>query len=226
MGTVVYRKEDIVKRSLAGMSLMMGAVLTITVAAGCAGKGETHVLGLPAKPPTAQPSGVEPVKIVIEPFEDRRTDKAHIGARSHLWGGLTHFDVAGGQPADVVTQALVNRLKSHGWGERPWNVRLGQAGSEADADIVISGQVHDFSANAKSRPFSTKIETKSQISIQAKNMGDRSTTTRSIESARSWTVFWFNEEDVQESLAATLTDGIDRLIADTKIAEKALRPVR
>jgi hypothetical protein len=39
-------------------------------------------------------------------------------------------------------------------------------------------------------------------------------------------VFWFNEEDVQELLAATLTDGIDRLIADTTITEKALRPVR
>jgi hypothetical protein len=208
------------------MSLMVGAVLMVTVAAGCAGKGETHVLGLHAKPPAAQLSGVEPVKIVIEPFEDRRMDKAHIGARSHLWGGVTHFDVAGGQPADLVTHTLINRLKSRGWGERPWNVRLGQAGSEADADIVISGQVQDFSANAKSRPFSTKIETKSQLSIHAKNLGDKSTTTRSIEGAQTRTVFWFNEEDVQELLAATLTDGIDRLIADTKITEKALRPVR
>ena len=211
---------------LAKMSLMVGAVLMATVAAGCAGKGETHVLGLQTKPPTAQPSGVEPVKIVVEPFEDRRTDKAHIGSRSHLWGGVTHFDVAGGQPADVVTQALVTRLKSRGWGERPWNVRLGQAGSEADADIVISGQVQDFSANAKSRVFSTVIDTKSRMTIHARNLGDKSTTTRSIEGARTRTVFWFNEEDVQELLAETLADGIDRLIVDTKIAEKALRPVQ
>lgn len=211
---------------LAKMSLMVGAVLMTTVAAGCAGKGETHVLGLQTKPPTAQPSGVEPVKIVVEPFEDRRTDKAHVGSRSHLWGGVTHFDVAGGQPADVVTQALVTRLKSRGWGERPWNVRLGQAGSEGDADIVISGQVQDFSANAKSRVFSTVIETKSRMTIHAKNLGDKSTTTRSMEGARTRTVFWFNEEDVQELLEATLADGIDRLIADTKITEKALRPVQ
>ena len=211
---------------LAKMSLMVGAVLMATVAAGCAGKGETHVLGLQTKPPTAQPSGVEPVKIVVEPFEDRRTDKAHIGSRSHLWGGVTHFDVAGGQPADVVTQALVTRLKSRGWGERPWNVRLGQVGSEGDADIVISGHVQDFSANAKSRVFSTVIETKSRMTIHAKNLGDKSTTTRSMEGARTRTVFWFNEEDVQELLEATLADGIDRLIADTKITEKALRPVQ
>lgn len=205
---------------------MVGAVLAVMVAAGCAGKGETHVLGFPAKPPAAQPSGVEPVKIVIEPFEDRRTDKAHIGARSHLWGGVTHFNVAGGQPADIVTQALVNRLKSRGWGERPWNVRLGQAGSETDADIVISGQVQDFSASARSRVFSTVIDTKNRMTIHAKNLGDMSTTTRSIEGAQTRTVFWFNEADVQELLAATMMDGIDRLIADTTISQKALRPVR
>jgi len=215
-----------VKPSLGRMSLIVGAVLTVTVAAGCAGKGETHVLSFQTKPPAAQPSGVEPVKIVIEPFEDRRTDKAHIGARTHLWGGVTHFDVAGGHPADVVTQALVTRLKSRGWGERPWNVRLGQAGSEADADIVISGQIQDFSAHARSRVFSTVVDTKNRMTIQAKNLGDKSTTTRSIEGAQTRTVFWFNEADVQELLAATMMDGIDRLIADTKIAEKALRPVR
>src|SRR5690349_16072048 len=162
MCIVVCPKEDIVKQSLVRMSLMVGVVLTVIVAAGCAGKGETHVLGFQTKPPATQPSNMEPVKIVIEPFEDRRTDKAHIGARSHLWGGMTHFDVAGGQPADLVTQTLVNRLKSRGWGERPWNVRLGQAGSETDADIVISGQVQDFSANARSRVFSTVIDTKNR----------------------------------------------------------------
>lgn len=214
------------KQSLVRMSLMVGAVLIVTVAAGCAGKGETHVLGFQTTPPTAQPSNMEPVKIVIEPFEDRRTDKAHIGVRSHLWGGMTHFNVAGGQPADLVTQTLVNRLKSRGWGDRPWNVRLGQAGSETDADIVISGQVQDFSANAKSRVFSTVIDTKNRMTIYAKNLGDKSTTMRSIEGAQTRTVFWFNEEDVQELLAATLTDGIDRLIADTMISQKALRPVR
>jgi len=214
------------KPSLVRISLIMGAMLTVIVAAGCAGKGETHVLSFEAKPPAAQPSGVEPVKIVIKPFEDRRTDKVHIGVRTHLWGGVTHFDVTGGQPTDVVTQALVTRLKSRGWGERPWNVRLDRDGSETDADIVISGQIQDFSANARSRVFSTVVETTNRMTIQAKNLGDKSTTTRSIEEAQTRTVFWKNEVDVQELLAATMMDGIDRLIADTKIAGKALRPVR
>jgi uncharacterized lipoprotein YajG len=126
----------------------------------------------------------------------------------------------------VVRQALANRLKARGWGNRAWNVRLGPAGSAADADIVISGQVQDFSAGAKSRVFSTVIDAKSRFTIQAKNAEDKSTTTRSIEGVRSRTVFWFNEQDVQELLTATLDDGIERLIADTMVAQKALRPVR
>jgi hypothetical protein len=176
------------------------------------------------KQPVSQSAGMEPVNIVIEPFEDRRAEKARIGMRSHLGGGVTYFDLSGGGPATVITQALVNRLKSRGWGDRAWNVRLEQDGSSSDADIVISGQVDDFSANARSRVFSTVIDTKSRVTIQAKSLSDRSTTTRNIEGARSRTVFWFDEEAVQELLATTLYDGIDRFIADTRIEQRSLRP--
>jgi hypothetical protein len=207
-------------------SLMWGAALILSSVVGCAGKGEVRQLDLQMKQPAASTAGMEPVKILIEPFEDRRTDKTHIGSRTHLWGGATHFDVTGGKPADMIAQALVNRLSSRGWGDRGWNVRVGQAESATDADIVISGQVDEFSANAKSRPFSTVIETKNRISVQAKNLADSSTTTRHIEGVRSRTVFWFDEEDVRELLADTLSDGIERFIVDTKIAQKTLRPVR
>jgi len=39
-------------------------------------------------------------------------------------------------------------------------------------------------------------------------------------------VFWFNEADVQQLLASTLKDCIDRYIDDTTIDQKALRPTR
>jgi hypothetical protein len=105
-------------------------------------------------------------------------------------------------------------------------VRVAPAGSAADADIVISGQVQDFSAAVKSRVFSTVIDTSSRLTIQARNLVDRSTTVRTIEGGRSRTVFWFNEDDVRDQLAATLKDGLDRLIVDTTIDNKALRPSR
>jgi hypothetical protein len=57
-------------------------------------------------------------------------------------------------------------------------------------------------------------------------MGDQSATIRSVEGAQHDTVFWFSEDDVQQLLAATLKDGIDRFLADTTIEQKALRPAR
>jgi hypothetical protein len=39
-------------------------------------------------------------------------------------------------------------------------------------------------------------------------------------------VVWFSEDDVQQLLAATLKDSIDRYLADTTIEHKALRPAR
>lgn len=204
-----------------GWTIMMATML-----AGCRGTGEVRYLDLREKPPMVQVSDIEPVKIVIEPFDDRRTDKSRVGMRTHLWGGTTQFDVSGDRLANVITQRLADRLRTRGWRDRVWNVRVASAGSAADADIVISGQVQDFSANAKSRVFSTVIDTASRFTIQARNLADRSTTIRTIEGGRSRTVFWFNEDDVRDQLAATLKDGLDRLIVDTTIENKALRPSR
>lgn len=214
------------KRSSVRTTLVLGLAMGVLTLGGCAGKGEIHYLDLQMKQPTAQSADMEPVKIVIEPFEDQRSEKSRIGLRSHLWGGITYFNVAGERPGDVIAQALADRLKARGWRERAWNVRVSPAGSTIDADIVISGQVQDFSANVKSRVFSSLIDTNSRFTIQARNLGDKSTTTRSVEGAQSRTVFWFDEDDVQELLAATLKDGIDRLIADTMIEQKSLRMAR
>lgn len=204
---------------------LVGGLCLMSVA-GCAGRGEMRYLDLSLKQPAAPLAAAEPVKIVIEPFEDRRLEKSRIGMRTHLWGGVTYFNIAGGRPGEFIAQTLAERLKNRGWHERAWNVRVAPAGSVTDADIVITGQVEEFSANAKSRVFSTVINTDSKITIKAFNQADKSTTTRSVEGAQSRTVFWFDEEDIQELLAATLKDGIDRLIADTMIEQKSLRPAR
>jgi hypothetical protein len=102
----------------------------------------------------------------------------------------------------------------------------GAAANPNDTDIVISGQLLDFSANAKSRLFSTVINTSSKIVVTARNLSDQSSTTRGIEGAQRDTVVWFSEDDVQQLLSATLKDGIVRYLDVTTIAQKALRPAR
>lgn len=204
--------------------VLCGAVVVTTLLAGCRGAGEVRTLDLREKPPLVQVTDIESVKIVIEPFDDRRTEKSRVGSRTHLWGGTTYFNVTGDRLTDTITQRLADRLKTRGWKDRVWNVRIIPVGAATDADIVISGQVHDFSATVKSRVFSTVIDTSSRFTVVAKSHADHSTTIRNIEGGRSRTVFWFNESDLQEQLSATLKDEIDRLISDTTVEQKILRP--
>ena len=211
------------------LGIGIACAASLLMVAGCAGSGKTLYLDLQQKQAAAQYMEPEPVKIVIESFEDRRLEKNRLGLRTHLWGGVTYFNVAGERPGDVVAQALADRLKARGWKDRAWTVRVASSGAVTnlnDADIVISGQLLDFSANAKSRIFSTAVNTSSKMVITAKNLSDKSSTTRSVEGAQRDTVVWFSEEDVQELMSATLKDGIDRYLADTTIEQKALRPTR
>ena len=171
----------------------------------------------------------EPVRIVIESFEDRRPEKNRLGLRTHLWGGVTYFNVAGGRPGDMIAQILADRLSTHGWKNRAWDVQVAPSAlttNPNNADIVISGQLLDFSANAKSRLFSTVVTTNSTLVFTAKNIGDQSSITRSIEGAQRETLFWFSDDDVQQLLATTLKDDIDRYLAETTIENKTLRSTR
>jgi hypothetical protein len=211
--------------------LGIGIVLTASflMGAGCGGTGKTFYLDLQQKQAVAQYQESEPVRIVIEPFEDRRLENNWLGVRTHLWGGVTYFNVVGERPGDVVAQSLADRLKTRGWKGRAWTVRMASSGAVAnlnDADIVISGQLLDFSANAKSRFFSTVVSTSSKMVITARNLGDQSTTIRTVDGAQRDTVVWFSDADVQQLLAATLKDSIDRYLDDTTINQKAVRPTR
>jgi hypothetical protein len=208
-----------------GIVLMVSLLMVV----GCGGTGKTVYLDLQQKQAAAQYQEPEPVRIVIETFEDRRLEKSRLGLRTHLWGGVTYFNVVGERPGDLVAKALVDRLETRGWKDRAWTVRVASSGAMTnvnDADIVISGQLLDFSANAKSRLFSTVVNTSSKLVITARNLVDQSSTIRSVEGAQRDTVVWFTEDDVQQLMAATLKDGLDRFLTDTTIEQKALRPVR
>ena len=219
-------KEGIVMHSL--MRVGAGILLSVGLMAssGCGGSGETlHLEVLPPQQPV-QVAEPEAVKIVIEPFEDRRADKHRIGMRTHLWGGVTNFNVTGEKPGEVYAQALADRLRASGWLDRSWDVRVAPAGSAPTADIVISGQIFEFAANAKSRMFSTYITTSNKLTITARNNVDRSSISRSLEGAQTDTVVWFSEDDVKKLMTATVKDTLDRYLADTTISQRAVRPSR
>jgi len=223
---VQFCKEVIVKNPLVRVGLAMVLSLGLLASSGCGGSGQTFYLDVLPKQQPAQMADPETVKIVIEPFEDRRVEKNRIGMRTHLWGGTTYFNVAGEKPGQVYAQALAERLQARGWQDRAWNVKVAPAGSNPDADIVISGQIFEFAANAKSRLFSTYITTSNKLTITARNNVDRSSTNRSIEGSQSDTVVWFAEDDVKQLMAATMKDTLDRYLLDTTILQRAVRPSR
>lgn len=214
------------KNPLVRVGSAMVLSLGLLASSGCGGSGQTFYLDVLPKQQPAQMADPETVKIVIEPFEDRRVEKNRIGMRTHLWGGTTYFNVAGEKPGQVYAQALAERLQARGWQDRAWNVKVAPAGSSPDADIVISGQIFEFAANAKSRLFSTYITTSSKLTITARNNVDRSSTNRSIEGSQSDTVVWFAEDDVKQLMAATMKDTLDRYLSDTTILQRAVRPSR
>jgi hypothetical protein len=223
------KEDDIVKQARGRLGVSLVLTTCLLIGAGCGGAGKTFYVDLQQKQAAAQFMEPEPVRIVIESFEDRRLEKNRLGLRTHLWGGMTYFNVVGGRPGDVIAQALADRLKTHGWKDRAWAVQVASNGAVTNlnnADIIISGQLLDFSANAKSRLFSTVVTTSSKLVVTARNIGDQSSMTRSIEGAQRETLFWFSEDDVQQLLAATLKDDIDRYLAETTIEHKALRPTR
>jgi hypothetical protein len=203
-------------------------VVGLVASSGCAGTGELFYLDIRPKPAMAEFAPAKSVKIVIEPFEDRRSDQTRVGQRTHLWGGVSNFDVVGGKLSEVIAQAMAETLKQHGWHDRGWYVTLAAADgtSLTGADIVIGGQVIECSANAKSRPLSTKIATKSELILRARNAADRTVVSRRVEGWLSDTVFWFEPEDVRVHLAATIKESFARFISDTKIENRSLRSVQ
>ncbi len=197
--------------------------LVLLALTGCAGKGETVMLDLREIPPTAasvQFTG-EPGRFLVVPFEDLRPQKNKVGTRTHFWGGATYFDVPGGKPGDLLAHVVAEHLKQKGW--RVSVGKAGEPGADGPPDITVTGQIQEFSANAKSRFGSTEITVKLQVALRGVNESDHSITKMTLEGARTDTVFWFEPEDVQALVNAVLKEGLEKLFGDMKVEVKTLR---
>jgi uncharacterized lipoprotein YajG len=87
----------------------------------------------------------------------------------------------------------------------------------------VSGEVLEFSANAKSKFGSTDITVKTKVAIQAQNPNDGSTTRMTLNGSRSQSVFWFNHEDVEDTVNLMLKESVERLLADAKVQNRLLQ---
>ena len=198
------------------MLLMCG--VSLIALSGCAGTGEViplqiHPLstgsGSVSKPPV-------PLRVAMGPIEDGRSHKTGLGIRTHLWGGVTYFDVPGGKPAEVVAKALTDYLNAKGW-------EVTNPGSSDAADVVLTGNILDLSVHAKSRVGFTEISTKTRLAVQALNVADGSTIRMTLNGSGSDDEFWFDTEDVEALMNEVLADSFGKLIQDTTVESKLLR---
>ena len=127
----------------------------------------------------------------LDRLRTTRIDHTNLGVRTHLWGGVSYFDVPGGKPSDVIAQALTDYLTAQGW-----QVTKRGAGDKK-ADVVLTGKMLDFSVHAKSRVGFTEITAKTKLALQAQNVADGSTIRMTLNGNGADDVFWFDPEDAQ-----------------------------
>lgn len=207
-------REDVVKHTLMPFIGLIGLVTMV----GCAGTGEVIPLQLHPVPagiekPAAQAA---PLRVAIRSFDDGRSYHTGLGVRTHLWGGVSYFDVPGGKPSDAVAQALSDYLSAKGW-------QVLKPGSRDTADVVLAGKIQHFFVHAKSRVGFTELTTRTRLAIQATNAADGSIVRMTLNGSGSEDVFWFDPEDMQALVNDVLTDSFAKLAQDTTVENRILR---
>lgn len=190
----------------------------LAVLAGCAGTGEVIPLRLHLAPSSAEMAvkPAEPLKVALGEFLDGRSGQTGLGVRTHLWGGVSYFEVPGSKPAETVAHLLADYLIAKGWS-------LLKQGSTERADVVLTGKILELFVHAKSRVGFTEMTTKTKLAIQAKNSSDGSVVRMTLNGAGSEDVFWFDPEDMEEVVNEVLTDSFSKLMQDTTVVDRTLR---
>ncbi|WP_455388514.1 hypothetical protein [Petrachloros mirabilis] len=187
--------------------------------AGCASTGERVDIAIPGGSSSAG-SGASGsgLRVVVSPFDDVRSDRRHLGSRSHFLGGTSHFDLPKGTAGEAVAKALVQQLNKRGW-----QASLASQGGASPPDATISGSIQDLSVNAVSKFGRTEIEAKNTMMVRVTNHGDESSIQERVLGSGSNEVFWFGPEDAQQLVNEVVEKNIEKFIADTKVEGRTVR---
>jgi hypothetical protein len=160
--------------------------------------------------------------IVVADFEDGRSNRQRVGARTHQGGGETVFNVPGGKVGVVVAQVVTDYLKKRGW-----RVELARpvsgTGPGDGPHVTISGKVVELLVNAASKFGSTQITASAKTIIEAVNAEDGSIIRITLSGAGTQTVGVFDSDDAGNLLSAALSESLEKLVTETKIEKKMLR---
>jgi hypothetical protein len=195
----------------------IGCIGLVTII-GCAGTGEVIPIHLRATPAAAEKAAApsSPLRVAIGAFEDGRQHQTGLGVRTHIWGGVSYFDVPGSTLTDAVAHALTEYLTAKGW-------RVVKPGNSEGADVVIAGKLQEFIVHAKSRVGFTEITAKTKFALQATNSADGSVVRMVLHGSGAEDVFWFDADDVEDVINEVLTDSFSKLTQDTAVVNRMFR---
>jgi len=157
-------------------------------------------------------------RIAVLPFEDQRPNQPHLGTRSHLWGGISYFDLPSGTLANATAQALVDYLSRRGW-----KVSLAHRPGSDGADITIAGTIQSLSVEAKSGFMHTDLTATNALAFQIMNHTDESIVRERVSGTGSDRVFWFDEEDAQALITDLFAKNFGKLLTDIKMEGQVIR---
>lgn len=199
---------------IVGIGLLVGSLAT-----GCAATGERIELKVPTASMAGEKvSAMGSATVAIEPFEDQRLDRSHLGTRHHLWGGESRFNISSGALGEGTAQAFADFLKGKGW-----NATVAKGNGAPGADITVSGKLVTIGVDAASGIGRTTLNAKSRMVIQVTNHADGSQVRETLTSAGTNQVFWFDPEDAQELLNELYSKNFEKFAADTKLDGKILK---
>jgi hypothetical protein len=192
----------------------------MVVLAGCAGKGERIDIAIPERTTAGGTLSVATPgpRIAVLPFEDQRPNQAHLGTRSHLWGGVSYFDLPSGTLAKATAQALVDYLSRQGW-----KASLARTPGNDGADITIAGTIQSLSVDAKGGFMHTDLTATNALSFQIMNHADESIVRERVSGTGSDRVFWFDEEDAQALITDLFAKNFGKLLTDIKREGRVIR---
>jgi len=161
--------------------------------------------------------------IVVEPFQDARPQQRRLGSRTHMWGGVTHFNVWNGNISEGMANLAIEYLQ-----QRQWRVskRTADQTNADPADVTLTGTILSLNANAKSKPGSTDLTVDMKVRFEVKNKVDGSTVRVVLGANGSDSVAFFDPKDLEKLINLVAKDLYQELFQDLKVKDKAFRTTR
>ncbi len=210
------RGKEVAVKSLRSLLWYVALVSLI----GCAGKGERIDITIPGPYTGTTMSGRAPgtLRVAVLPFEDKRANQAHLGTRSHLWGGTSVFDLPTGSVTKASAQALVDYLNRQGW-----LASLARTPGNDGADVTIQGTIQDLSVDATSGVMHTDLSAKNTLMLQVTNHRDDSVVRERVLGVGTEQVFWFEPEDAQALTTELFEKNFQKFLGDIRVEGRTIK---